>query len=113
VIAVGVEKDQAVRYLAFDHGRIVDEYLSVPEYHGPLPPGDVVGLRANPTVMSRLTGADPGALRRVARTASSPGELPPARELVAELAGVLGFEGADLEFAAARNLPGAVLVEHR
>jgi GNAT superfamily N-acetyltransferase len=112
VVAVGVE-ERVVRYLAFDHGRIVDEYLSVPEYHGPLPPGDVVGLRANPTVMARLTGADPGALRRVARTASSPGELLPARELVAELARALGFEGADLDFAAARNLPGAVLVEHR
>ena len=113
VIAVGVEGEQVVRYLAFDHGRIVDEYVSVPEYHGPLPPGDVVGLRANPTVMARLTGADPGALRRVARTAASPGELPPAPELVAELAHVLGFEGADLDFAAARELEGAVLVEHR
>jgi ribosomal protein S18 acetylase RimI-like enzyme len=112
VIAVGVE-EQVVRYLAFDHGRIVDEYVSVPEYHGPLPPGDVVGLRANPTVMARLTGADPSTLRRVARTAASPGELAPARELVVELAHALGFEGADLDFTAARDLEGAVVVEHR
>jgi ribosomal protein S18 acetylase RimI-like enzyme len=113
VIAVGVEEERVVRYVAFDHGRIVDEYVSVPEYHGALPPGDVVGLRANATVMSRLTGADPSALRRVARTAAAPADLPPARELLAELAGALGLEGADLDFSEARDLAGAVLVEHR
>ena len=113
VIAVGVEEERVVRYVAFDHGRIVDEYLSVPEYHGALPPGDVVGLRANATVMSRLTGADPNALRRVARTSAAPADLPPARELLAELAAVLGLEGADLDFSEARDLEGAVLVEHR
>jgi ribosomal protein S18 acetylase RimI-like enzyme len=94
VIAVGVEEGQVVRYLALDHGRILDEYLSVPEYHGPLPPGDVVGLRANPTVMARLTGADAAELRRVARTAGSPAELPPAAEHAAELGRVLGLQGA-------------------
>lgn len=113
VIAVGVEEGQVVRYVAFDHGRILDEYLSVPEYHGSLPPGDVVGLRANPTVMSRLTGADAGALRRVARTAGSPAELPPAAEHASELGRVLGLQGADVGFAAARDLDGALLVEHR
>ena len=113
VIALGVEEGQVVRYLAFDHGRILDEYLSLPEYHGPLPPGDVVGLRANPTVMSRLTGADAGELRRVARTAGSPAELPPAAEHLAELGRVLGLPGADIGFAAARDVEGAALVEHR
>jgi ribosomal protein S18 acetylase RimI-like enzyme len=112
VVAVGVEEDQVVRYIAFDHGKIVDEYLSMPEYHGPLPPGDAVGLRANPTVMSRLTGADPDALRRVARTATSRSELPPAREHAAALGQTLGFAGAEIDYAAARDLEGAVLVEH-
>ncbi len=41
--------------ILFERGRIVDEYLSVPEFYGPLPPGDVVGLAANPTVVARLT----------------------------------------------------------
>lgn len=113
VIAIGVEQEQVVRYLAFDHGRIVDEYLSVPDFHGPIPPGDAVGLRANPTVMSRLTGADPNAVRRVARTAAAPADLPPAREHVAEIAQVLGLTGADIGFEEARALEGAVLVEHR
>jgi GNAT superfamily N-acetyltransferase len=113
VIAIGVEHEQVVRYLAFDHGRIVDEYLSVPDFHEPLPPGDAVGLRANPTVMSRLTGADANAVRRIARTAASPAELPPAREHAAEIAQVLGLAGAEIGFDEARALEGAILVEHR
>jgi GNAT superfamily N-acetyltransferase len=113
VIAIGVEHERVVRYLAFDHGRIVDEYLSVPDFHGPIPPGDAVGLRANPTVMSRLTGADPNAVRRVARTAPTPDELPPARELAAEVGQMFGLSGADFGFEDARTLEGAVLVEHR
>ena len=64
--------------ILFERGRIVDEYLSVPEFYGPLPPGDVVGLAANPTVVSRLTGAEPDAVRRVAHHGSVPGR-PPAR----------------------------------
>ena len=113
VIAVGVEQEQVVRYIAYERGRIVDEFLSVPDFHGPIPPGDAIGLRANPTVMARLTGADPAEVRRVARIAASPGELPPARELAAELGRVLGITGAELGFEDARNLEGAVLVEHR
>jgi GNAT superfamily N-acetyltransferase len=112
VIAIGVEHDQVVRYLAFDHGRILDEYLSVPDFHGPIPPGDAVGLRANPTLMSRLTGADANAVRRVARSAASPAELPPARQHAAEIAQVLGLTRADIGFEEARVLDGAVLVEH-
>ena len=59
-LLLGVERDELVRMILFERGRIVDEYLSVPEFYGPLPPGDVVGLAANPTVVSRLTGAEPG-----------------------------------------------------
>lgn len=113
VVAFGVEQEQVVRYIAYEQGRIVDEYMSVPDFHGPVPPGDAVGLRANPTVMARLTGADAAEVRRVARVAASPGELPPARELAAELGNVLGITRAELGFEDAHDLEDAVLVEHR
>jgi ribosomal protein S18 acetylase RimI-like enzyme len=110
-LLLGVEREELVRMILFERGRIVDEYLSVPEFYGPLPPGDVVGLAANPTVVSRLTGADPEGVRRVARTAPSPADLPPARDLLAELAGVMGIEGAETGWADAPELEGAVRVE--
>jgi ribosomal protein S18 acetylase RimI-like enzyme len=110
-LLLGVEREELVRMILFERGRIVDEYLSVPEFYGPLPPGDVVGLAANPTVVARLTGADPEAVRRVARTASSPADLSPARELLSELAGVMGVEGAETGWAAAPELEGAVRIE--
>jgi ribosomal protein S18 acetylase RimI-like enzyme len=94
VIAIALELDQAVRLIALDRGGIVDEYLSVPELYGSLPPGDVIGLAANPTVLARLTGADPAAIKAVARTATSSAELPPPRELLAAISAVLGLEGA-------------------
>ena len=94
-LAIGVEDGVAVRYNLFDRGGAVDEYLSVPEYRGPLPPGDVVALGANPRVVARLTGADPQQVREVARTASSPADLPPALELVARIAAVMGVTEAD------------------
>lgn len=99
VVTLSLEVDQVVRMIAFDRGGIVDEYLSVPEFYGQLPPGDVIGLAANPTVLARLTGADPARVREVARTATTPGDLPPARELLAALADTLGLEGAEHGFA--------------
>ncbi|MEO5575741.1 MAG: GNAT family N-acetyltransferase [Gaiellaceae bacterium] len=95
VIAVGVEHEQVVRFVLHEAGRIVDEYLSVPEHYGPLPPGDVIALAANPRVVARLTGADPAAVRAVARTGTSPAELPPAQELLASIAAAVGLEGAE------------------
>ena len=91
-VALGVESGAVVRYTLFDRGSMVDEYASVPEYHGELPPGDVVALSANPTVVARLTGADPRRVRDVARTAALPSELPPAQELYEAIAEVLGVE---------------------
>lgn len=88
-LSLGVEQE-VVRFVLFDRGRMVDEYLSVPTYFGELPPGDVVALAANPTVVSRLTGADPARVRAVARTASAPAELPPARELLEQIAETMG-----------------------
>ena len=111
VVALGVEHDAVARLILFDRGGIVDEYLSVPEFHGPLPPGDVIALAANPTVISRLTGAEPGRIRAVARTASSPTELPPARDLLGELAGALGVEGVSHGWEDAPDLEGAVRVD--
>jgi ribosomal protein S18 acetylase RimI-like enzyme len=94
VLAIGVEDGAVVRYVLFDRGGAVDEYASVPEYFAPLPPGDVIALGANPTVLARLTGADPARVRQVIRTATSPAELPPATELVETIAGVLGVAEA-------------------
>ena len=109
-LSLGVEHDEVVRFVLLEAGRVVDEYLSVPEYYGPLPPGDVIGLAAIPRVVNRLTGADPGAVRAVARTGRSPGELPPARELLGEIARAIGVEGWEHGWEEAPELPGAVRI---
>jgi ribosomal protein S18 acetylase RimI-like enzyme len=111
VLLLGLERDELVRMILFERGRIVDEYLSVPEFYGPLPPGDVVGLAANPRVVSRLTGADPEAVRRIAVTASSPGDLAPARELLAEVAGAMGVQGAEHGWSNAPEIERATRVD--
>jgi len=92
VLSLGVEEGAVVRYNLYDRGSDVDEYLSVPEHYGELPPGDVVALGANPTVVARLTGADPARVRETARTASSPADLPPAQELYEQIAAVIGVQ---------------------
>jgi ribosomal protein S18 acetylase RimI-like enzyme len=104
-LAIGVEHGEVVHYALYDRGGVVDEYLSVPEYYGPLPPGDVVALGANPTVVARLTGADPARIRAVALTAAAPDQLPPAEELLRELAVAMGVEGAGRGFG--RDNPAA------
>ncbi len=92
VLALGVEDGALVRYTLYDRGAAVDEYASVPEFRGPLPPGDVIALGANPTVVARLTGADPAHVREIARTAASPADLPPALELHAQIAELMGVQ---------------------
>jgi len=92
VIALALEEDAVVRFLLFDRGRMVDEYLSVPTYYGDLSKADELSLSANATLVARLTGADPARVRAVARTASTPSELPPARELLEQLADVMNLE---------------------
>lgn len=91
-IALALEEEMVVRYLLFERGRMVDEYLSVPTYYGELSKADELSLSANATLAARLTGAEPAEVRAVVRIASSPSELPPARELVKEVARVLGLE---------------------
>jgi hypothetical protein len=112
VFTIGVEGGKAVHYIALERGRILDEYVSVPDFRGPLPPGDAVALRANPTVVARLTGASAASVRAVARTAASPDELPPPEDLLRELAEVLGLEGTRIRFEDARYVPDAVVVDH-
>jgi hypothetical protein len=109
-LIIGVEYGRIVHLVAMERGRLMDEYVSVPSSRQ-VAPGDAIALRANPTVLSRLTGADPARIRSVARTAESPDELPPAEELIAAVAAALGLEGAGYGFDQARELPGAALVE--
>jgi len=90
-VALTLEEGAVVRWVIHDHGRMVDEYLSVPEYFGPLPPGDALALRSNPTVVARVTGADAASVRAAARTAERVGDLPPADELYGHLAELLGL----------------------
>ena len=99
VVTLSLEVDQVVRMIAFERGGIVDEYLSVPEFYGKLAPGDVIGLAANPTVLARLTGADPQRVREAALTAETPADLPPAHETLTALAAALGLEGAEHGYA--------------
>jgi GNAT superfamily N-acetyltransferase len=91
-LALGVEEGAVVHYTLYDRGSVVDEYVSVPEFRGPLPPGDVIALGSNPTVVARLTGAEPARVREIARTASSPSELPPWNELYGQIAELMGVE---------------------
>jgi ribosomal protein S18 acetylase RimI-like enzyme len=107
VLAIGVEHGRVVRYLLYERARMVDEYLSVPEHYGQLPPGDVIALGANPTVVARLTGADPKEVRSVARTAASPADLPPPLELLARIARAMRIEGAEHGYDEAVGIPDA------
>jgi hypothetical protein len=91
-IALRLEEEAVVRFFLFERGRMVDEYLSVPTYYGELNKADELSLAANPTLVARLTGADPTRVRAVARTASSVAELPPARQLLNQVADLLGLE---------------------
>jgi ribosomal protein S18 acetylase RimI-like enzyme len=92
VVALALEHGAVVRFRLFERGRMVDEYLSLPSFYGPVPKGDELALAANPTLVARLTGAEPDAVRRIARNAPTPSELPPADELYAQVAHLMGLE---------------------
>ena len=92
VVALAIERDAVVRFQLYERGRMVDEYLSVPTFYGALPKGDELALAANPTLVARLTGADHDEVHRVARTAASTAELPPAEELYAQIGRLMGLE---------------------
>ncbi|MGZ4290132.1 MAG: N-acetyltransferase family protein [Gaiellaceae bacterium] len=84
------QEGEVVRFRLYERGRMVDEYLSVPAYYGELPKGDELALEANPTLVARLTGADRDEVRRVARTALSPADLP--ADLYEQIARLMGLE---------------------
>jgi ribosomal protein S18 acetylase RimI-like enzyme len=84
------QEGEVVRFRLYESGRMVDEYLSVPTYYGELPKGDELALEANPTLVARLTGADRDEVRRVARTAASPAELP--ADLYEQIGALMGLE---------------------
>jgi GNAT superfamily N-acetyltransferase len=112
-VAIGIEEGAVVRYNVFERGSVVDEYLSVPEYYKPLPPGDAIALGANSTVVARLTGADPHEFRGVARTAATPDELGPPQELLDRIAGLMGLSGSGHGYEGASEEPGAREITHR
>jgi ribosomal protein S18 acetylase RimI-like enzyme len=92
VVALALERGAVVRFRLYERGRMVDEYLSVPAFYGELPRGDELALEANPTLVARLTNADPHEVRRIARTGASPADLPPAADLYEQVARVMGLE---------------------
>jgi ribosomal protein S18 acetylase RimI-like enzyme len=111
VLEIGVVDGSVVHYTLLERGTIMDEYVSVPEHDGPLPPGDVIALAANPRVTARLTGADPERVRAVALQAPSSAQLPPARELLAGVAAALRVEGTEHGWADAPDAPGYRRIE--
>jgi hypothetical protein len=110
VLSLGVEEGAVVRFLLLDRGRLLDEYLSIPEYYGPLPSGEVVALAANPTLLERMTGADRREVRAAAAHGTRPEDVPPPAETAAGLARAMRIEGGDHGYRAAREIPGAILV---
>jgi ribosomal protein S18 acetylase RimI-like enzyme len=90
-VALALE-GEVVRFRLYERGLMVDEYLSVPTYYGPLPKGDELALAANPTLVARLTGANRDEVKRIARSAATPAELPPPDELYEQLARLMGLE---------------------
>ena len=97
VVALRLEEEAIVRFYLFERGRMVDEYLSVPTYYGELSRADELSLAANPTLVARLTGADLSRVREVARTATTRADLPPPRELLRDIAAVMGLETTIVE----------------
>jgi ribosomal protein S18 acetylase RimI-like enzyme len=92
VVALALERGTVVRFRLYERGRMVDEYLSVPDFYAQLDRGDELAMEANPTLVARLTGADRDEVRRVARTATSSAELPPAETMYEEVARMMGLE---------------------
>jgi hypothetical protein len=110
VLALGVEEGAVARFVLLDRGRLLDEYLSIPEYYGPLPSGEVVALAANPTLLERMTGADRRDVRAAARSGKRPEDLPPPAETIAALARAVQIEGAEHGYRDVIGLPGAISI---
>ena len=94
VIALSLELDQAVRLIALDRGGIVDEYLSVPEFYGALPPGRRDRARGEPdrprpAHRRRPGGGEGRGAHRAERSRAAASPRAPRRDRA-----VLGLEGA-------------------
>jgi GNAT superfamily N-acetyltransferase len=92
VVALAVEHAAVVRFKLYERGRMVDEYLSVPSFYGPIPKADELALEANPTLVARLTGADRDQVRQIARAGRQLDELPKADELYEQIARLMRLE---------------------
>ena len=112
VCAIGIEEGAVVRYVLLERG-VMDEYASVPEYPGPLPPGDVVALSANLRPSSRADRRRPGARARDGEDRGAAVRLPPPVELLAALAGVIGLPLARARYERARRAPRRATVLDR
>jgi hypothetical protein len=110
VVSLGVEEGAVARFLLLDRGRVLDEYMSVPEYYGPLPSGEVVALAANPTLLERMTGADRREVRAAAQHGKRPEDLPPPAETVAALGRAMRIDGAGHGYRDAVSTPEAISV---
>jgi len=110
VLALGVEEGAVVRYLLLDRGRLLDEYLSIQEYYGPLPSGEVVALAANPTLVERLTGGDRREVRAAAVHGKRPDDVPPPAETAAALARAMRIEGGAHGYREALDADGAISI---
>jgi hypothetical protein len=110
VLALGVEEGAVVRYLLLDRGRLLDEYLSIQEFYGPLPSGEVVALAANPTLVERLTGGDRREVRAAAVHGKRPEELPPPAETAAALARAMQIDGAAHGYREALGIEGVITI---
>lgn len=110
VLSLGVEEGAVVRYLLLDRGRLLDEYLSVQEYYGPLPSGEVVALAANPTLVERLTGGDRREVKAAAVHGRRPDDLPPPAETAAALARAMRIEGAEHGYRDSLEVPDAISI---
>jgi hypothetical protein len=112
VLALGVEEGAVVRYLLLDRGRLLDEYLSIQEYYGPLPSGEVVALAANPTLVERMTGGDRREVRAAAVHGKRPEDVPAPAETAAALARAMRIEGAEYGYRDAAALGDAIAIPH-
>ena len=111
MLALGIERGAVVRLVAFERGQMMDEYLSVPEFYGALPPGDAMALRANPTLLARLTGGKAPAIRaaanrRIARRAPAAGRSRSRARRGSR------HPGRRARLRGGQGLPGAVTVTH-
>ena len=72
---------------------------------------ELVALRANPVVIERYTGASQASVRAAAAVAGLSSGVPPAGELLAGLAGVLGLSGTEHGWADAPADDAAIRID--